>query len=1305
MATVILAAAGAAIGGSVGGGLAGISSVAIGRLVGATAGRLIDQSLMGGGSEVVETGRIERFRLTGSAEGADQARVFGRMRVAGQVIWATRFQEMVTETGGGKGGGIQPKTRSYSYSVSLAIALCEGEILGVGRIWADGVEISPDDLVLRVHRGASDQMADAKMEAVEGAGEVPAYRGTAYVVIEDLDLGPYGNRVPQFSFEVVRAAPEDTRCAGADYGRTVRAVALLPGTGEYALATTPVHYQLAPGERKSANVHSPAGGTDFGAALNALSAELPACGATSLVVSWFADDLRADVCSLRPKVENVELDGQNMPWFVSGLARSQAQEIAQIDGRPVYGGTPSDRAVIEALQRLDEHGQKVMYYPFVLMDQLAGNGLVDPWSGANDQPVLPWRGRITLSHAPGQIGSPDRTAAADMEVATFFGTAVAENFQIGVDGVAYTGPDEWSFRRFILHNAALCAVAGGVDAFCIGSEMRGLTQVRGATGFPAVQALRDLAQEVRTLLGPDVKLGYAADWSEYFGYHPQDGSGDVYFHLDPLWADENIDFVGIDNYMPLSDWRDTTGHTDGQDWSDIHDINYLKSNIEGGEGYDWFYHSDAARRAQLRSDISDGAHDEPWVFRNKDVRSWWSHDHHERINGVRQSEKTDWEPMSKPIWFTEIGCAAIDKGSNQPNKFLDAKSSESASPYFSNGARDDLIQQTYYQALSEYWSAPENNPVSPIFEAPMIDVDRMFAWAFDARPFPVFPNMRSVWSDGANYAKGHWINGRCANRTLASVVDEICHTAHVKNYDVSQLRGVVRGYVQSDAADARAVLQPLMLAYGFDAVERDGVLSFVMRGAGVAVALRADTFAVSDEFDGDWERTRASDAELAGRVRLNFVQAEGNFEAMSEEAILHDQATFSVGQSEIPLSLTRAEGRQTAERWLAEARVARDRLRLSLPPSQMDIGAGDVVQFPDDSGNCTDFRVDRVTQGAAQILETVRAEAAVYEPSEMEDDAPHDGGFVPPLPVQTLFLDVPLMTGSEVPHAPHLAIYGHPWPGAVSVYDADREDGYAFNLQSTRPAVVGLTENPLYAASAGRLDQGDALQVRILQGALQSVSLAEMLNGRNLAFVGDGQPDGWEALQFQDAELVDADRYLLQRRLRGQLGTEGAMRPVWPAGSWFVLMTGDLPQLDLQIRHRNYARNYRVGPSGRGYDDPSYQHYLEAFSGVGLRPYRPVHLTKSVAGSGDIGLSWVRQTRIDGDSWDGLDVPLGEEEERYLVRVMDGEFQIREAQVVAPFWTYTAAQQAEDGGGSGFCVQVSQVSAQFGAGAPAQLAL
>lgn len=549
MATLLLSAAGSALGAGFGGSVLGLSGAVIGRAIGATLGQVIDQRLLGAGSDVVQTGRVDRFRLTGASEGAAVAQVFGRVRLGGQVIWATRFLESATTSGGGKGAP-RPMTVSFSYTVSLAIALCEGEIMRVGRIWADGAEVLPAQLNLRVYTGAEDQQPDPKIEAVEGAGRAPAYRGIAYVVLEDLELGQFGNRVPQFSFEVFRAAQGEFAEEVMDLSRAVRAVALIPGTGEYALATTALHVNDGLGVNAPVNVHAPSGRSDISTALVQLTEELPNCRSVSLVVSWFGGDLRCGHCEVKPKVEPQSLDAEGMAWEVAGLDRAGAARVALAEGRPVYGGTPADASVIEAIRAIREAGQEVMFYPFVLMDQLPGNGLPDPWTGAADQPSLPWRGRITLSQAPGREGTPDRSAAAAAEVAAFFGSAAAGDFAVEEGELVYSGPEEWRYRRFALHCAHLCVMAGGVDAFCIGSELRGLTQIRGAEdSFPAVEALRALAADLRAILGPGTKLTYAADWSEHATYQ---ADGNLYFHLDPLWSDANIDFIGIDNYMPLA---------------------------------------------------------------------------------------------------------------------------------------------------------------------------------------------------------------------------------------------------------------------------------------------------------------------------------------------------------------------------------------------------------------------------------------------------------------------------------------------------------------------------------------------------------------------------------------------------------------------------------------------------------------------------------------------------------------------------------------------------------------------------------
>ena len=1288
MATLLLSAAGAALGAGFGGTVLGLSGAVIGRAIGATLGRVIDQRILGGGSEPVDIGRIDRLRLTGAGEGGAIGQIWGRMRVGGQVVWATQFSETVRRRRTGKGAP-KPKVNEYSYSVSLAIALCEGEILRVGRIWADGNEISTRDLNLRVYVGSEDQLPDPLIEAVEGIGKAPAYRGLAYIVIEDLELAPYGNRVPQFSFEVVRAAQGTLVSADETLGGAVKGVALIPGTGEYGLATTPVHYAEAPGRNRTANVHSPSGKTDFATSFDQLSQELPSAGAVSLVVSWFGDDLRCSTCTIRPKVEQKLRDGVGMPWRAGGITRAGALEVPTVDGASIYGGTPADASVIEAIRTMRTAGKDVMFYPFILMDQIDGNSLPDPWTGAASQPVLPWRGRITLAEAPGRAGSTDRTSGAVAEVTDFFGLAERAHFAVSGETISYSGPADWGFRRFILHYAHLCAVAGGVESFCIGSEMRSLTQVRGlGDGFPAVAELQRLAADVREILGPQVKIGYAADWSEYFGYHAGEN---VHFHLDPLWADPEIDFIGIDNYMPLSDWRDGEGHADAH-FGSIYNPDYLQANVAGGEGFDWYYDSTEGAAAQRRLPITDGAFGEPWVFRYKDLRSWWSNLHHNRVGGVRSSSPTAWVPCAKPIRFTEYGCAAIDKGSNQPNRFIDLKSSESGLPAWSTGRRDDLMQMQYLLATSTFWSLQQNNPVSGSYGGPMVDMEHAYAWAWDARPFPEFPGQTAVWNDGENYARGHWLNGRASNQPLSAVAQELCSASGVTALDASSLFGLVRGFQQSDITTARSSLQPLMLAYSFDVFERDGQLVFRNRKASVQAEVLEDDLAVSSELDGRIEATRSSDAETAGQVRLGYVDAQSSYELRSVETRFPDDSTVGVSQTDLPLALTKAEGLNAVERWLSEARVARDTIRFALPKSRLDIGAGDVVRY---DGNR--YRVDRVEQAESQLLDAVRVESGIYLPLDRADETISVRTFTPPVPVLPVFLDLPLLTGQEVPHAPHIAVTADPWPGSVGVWSSSEDAGYEINRLIAASAVIGVTESPMWSHRPGLWDRGSPLRVRLVGGELSSVSLTSVLNGANAMAVGDGSGANWEVFQFAQAQVVAPDTYDLSNRLRGQLGTDGIMPSVWPTGSTVVLLDLALTQIDLASSSRGLMRHYRIGVASRGFEDSNVTHRTEAFDGIGLRPYPIAHL-RSVISGGDLQITWKRRTRIDGDTWQSPEVPLGEDSESYQVRVIQASAIVAEYTVNQPSFTYTAAMIIADSVTGNFDIAVAQLSSSYGPG-------
>ena len=656
-------------------------------------------------------------------------------------------------------------------------------------------------------------------------------------------------------------------------------------------------------------------------------------------------------------------------------------------------------------------------------------------------------------------------------------------------------------------------------------------------------------------------------------------------------------------------------------------------------------------------------------------------------------------PQFDAAWADELGCAAIDKGTNQPNKFIDPKSAESSLPYYSNGQRDDFMQVQYLKAMLGHWSDPARNPVSSEYGGPMVDLSNAYVWAWDARPYPAFPNNRELWGDGENHGRGHWLNGRTGARTLASVVEEICLRAGVTDIDTSRLYGLVRGYLVDEVSDGRSAIQPLMLRFGFDAIERDGTLVFRHRDGLLTDRLDSGELALSPDLDGRVEQMRAAEAEMSGRVRLRFLEAGSDYGVTAEEAVLPDEETHAVSVNEVPLVMTRAEGRQTVERWLTEARVARDSVRFALPPSRLLLGAGDVVELPGDGGEgAARFRIDRVEQTDLQMIEAVRVEPSVYLPSEMEEDAGTQSAFVPPVPVLPLFLDLPLMRGDEVPHAPHIAVSARPWPGSVAVYASEADASYVLSDIVTSRAIMGLTETPLQAARPGLWDRGAPLQVKLFSGGLEARSVAEVLSGANVAAIGDGTPGGWELFQFASAEVIAPDTYWLSDRLRGQLGTEAAMPAAWPAGSWFVLMNGVPSQIDLASSLRGVARHYRIGPAQRAVDDPSYRHVVEAFDGVGLRPYAPVHLRAHRQAGGRLDLSWIRRTRIDGDRWDGTDVPLGEEAESYLVRIRRGASVLRTVTTAEPAWSYSVADQAADGAQPDDSIEVAQISARFGPG-------
>lgn len=1366
MAAIALGVVGTAIGSSIGGVILGVSAATIGGMIGASVGSVVDSwiigAMAGGETQRIEGSRLDAARLTGSAEGAVIPQVFGRMRLGGNVIWATDFrEEIVTDrqrVGGGKGGGRKTtvETTTYLYYASFAVALCEGPITGIGRIWADGMPMDLEGVTLRWYSGDESQEPDPFIKAKTGP-EAPAYRGTAYVVFEELLLEKFGNRIPQLTFEVFRALDEPDTAEGA-----VKAVTIIPGSGEFVYATSKVSRHFGGGETAAENINVSATTSDFREALDRLQAAVPGIESVSLVVAWFGSDLRAGNCQVRPGVEIASKTTTPISWEVGGISRGQAYLVSRIDGRPAYGGTPADMAVVQAIQECKARGLRVTFYPFVMMDIPEGNSLPNPYSdnaASVGQPGHPWRGRITCSPAAGYAGTVDKTPTAAAQVAAFFGNAGvndfkaditvdliqgATNFFVGMSDVLQGGGEkaffdfitdlitgsgavegwsllrtsikflgdanDWGYRRMVLHYAFLCASAGGVDSFIIGSELRGLTQVRSGAGtYPAVTQLISLAGDVRQVLGDDVKISYAADWSEYFGHQPGDGSGDVYFHLDPLWASPNIDFVGIDNYMPLSDWRDGFEHADAQEFESIYERGYLQANIEGGEGFDWYYASSGDRAAQNRTPITDGGAGKPWVFRYKDFRAWWSNQHFNRPGGIESATPTEWVPESKPIRFTEFGCPAVDRGTNQPNVFFDPKSAESFVPYFSRGWRDDAIQRAYIEAVLLYWRDSANNPASSVYSGRMIDVDECAVWTWDARPYPWFPSLEDVWSDGENWRLGHWLTGRLGAVSLPALVRYLCGRAGLapEFIDVSQLWGSIEGYMIGALESPRASISMLGQHFGFDAVESEGRIVFRMRGRAPVASLTLDELVPPEGGNGDViEFVREQETELPQALKWTVARSDEEYDAATVEARRITVEAARVNAVSFPVAVPPEEAERRARRALQETWVSREGATFRLPPSRIALDPADVVTLEHD-GRTYDLRLLTTNDGLDRAITAVRQDRDVYDMPPGEERSAVVARSILFGQAQAVGLDLPLLSEDQTPHHPLLAAYARPWPGTMAVYRSLTIDG-GFELVThfETPARFAVTVEDFHAGPTSRFDMGNALVIDLQSGTLESVTDLLLFDGAN-ALAVETAPNVWEIVQAGKADLIAPGRYRLTRLLRGRRGTESAIAATVEAGARVVVLDGNLAPVAVALGDLDRTWHWLVGPAGLPHSDEAYVGAELTPRGRGLRPFSVCHVEQPYLRGrtpGDLTIRWKRRSReLAADSWALAEVPLGEDFEAYEVDILDGDAVVRTLMATTTSVVYSSADQTADWGaplgpGQTLTIRIAQMSALIGRG-------
>ncbi|WP_353275380.1 glycoside hydrolase TIM-barrel-like domain-containing protein [Wolbachia endosymbiont (group A) of Pipizella viduata] len=663
------------------------------------------------------------------------------------------------------------------------------------------------------------------------------------------------------------------------------------------------------------------------------------------------------------------------------------------------------------------------------------------------------------------------------------------------------------YNKFIEHYASI-AKQTKVEGFIIGSEFVELTKIRDEKGnYPAVAELVKLAKQIKLDLGKEVTVTYAADWSEYHSY-------DGWYNMDELWSSQYIDVVGIDAYFPLTDGPEPPFGYSAED---------VMGGWSSGVGYDYFYDYSKSEPEKVKYNDSRYA----W----KNIEKWWSETH---INPG--GSKTKWQPKMKKIWFTEYGFPSMNGFTNEPNVFVDKGSIESKYPRYSNGEVSFLSQKIAIEGTLKKWQSSEM-------------VEKMFLWAWDARPFPYFPNLCDVWADCHNWQTVHWIQGKLSQLNISDVLLDLLQKTGLKSnqFDTSNVKGLLSGYVINDQQPVRSIIKMLQSCYFFDVVEQGSKLKFVQKGRGVTTVMPIG----ETVFSNNSKLVNISQLDLNNKVNVVYFNRNFGYPIDVKYAELPKQGTAAT--VEIPLIMEEGEAQNIAEVLLYSSWQERNIYNFKLPIKYAWLAPSDVITILDGEKKHTVRIIKTKFESMSIQVIGVGYDHSIYKLSFPSTRSLMLKEYPPSHISKTIIemIDLPYVKGNSASFT--LINEEKNWKGAtlfISYNDKDYKPIASTNKQSTYGYVMEST------------DEGLVIVLRFgkLLGIIDS----------NSALIGK------EIVKFQSTKLIDKNKYKLSNLIRGQEGTKEYEHT---GGEKFTLLDDSIISFEVQSGRKFYLKAVTYGDS------------------------------------------------------------------------------------------------------------------------------
>jgi len=168
-----------------------------------------------------------------------------------------------------------------------------------------------------------------------------------------------------------------------------------------------------------------------------------------------------------------------------------------------------------------------------------------------------------------------------------------------------------------------------------------------------------------------------------------------------------------------------------------------------------------------------------------------------------------------------------------------------------------------------------------------------------------------------------------ADVTLDEVVEEICVLAgrssgEIDATDLAEI--VVSGYLFDTTGTARAAIEPLMVGYGFDGVESDDAIKFVLRHATPVVAIAQDDLGAGQGAAQEAlvETVRTQESELPMLVEVSYVAPHADYQVGTQRVTRGTTESIERMRVQLKIAMSDEKGIECAYRIMYEGWTARN---------------------------------------------------------------------------------------------------------------------------------------------------------------------------------------------------------------------------------------------------------------------------------------------------------------------------------------------------------------------------------------------